>query len=244
MSRPIRPSLDPLILLRDIGKRYRLGQMWIDALKDVSLSIGRSELIGVAGPSGSGKSTLLNVIGLIDPPQSGDVIFDGGSVRAMTDDTLADLRNQRVGFVFQSFNLVPVLSALDNVALPLTVRGVRSGEARERAADWLGRVGLASFAQRRPDLLSGGQRQRVAIARALVTSPALVVADEPTANLDSVNSDKVLDLLIEMTHESGATCVLSTHDERVLRRVRRRIELSDGKVERDSATDALRVCVE
>lgn len=219
-----------MIELKGVERRFNLGRTTVGALNGIDLSIGQGEMLAVWGPSGSGKSTLLNILGLIDEPDEGVIRFDGQTVNHRDDDALAACRNRGVGFVFQSFHLVPVFSALRNVMLPLLIQGWSAAAARPRAAQWLERVGLSGFAMQRPDRLSGGQRQRVAIARALVTHPKLVVADEPTANLDTANSDLVLDLLCEMSRSEQVTCVFATHDQRLMERARRHIQLRDGRI--------------
>ncbi|MGP8431856.1 ABC transporter ATP-binding protein [Paraburkholderia fungorum] len=208
------------------------------ALADVSLTIRHGEFAAIWGPSGSGKSTLLNLLALIDAPTRGTLRFQGRDLATLSDNALADLRSRQIGFVFQSFNLIPVLSALENVALPLAVQGVRRAEALVRAHEWLVRVGLERFASFRPDRLSGGQRQRVAIARALVGTPSLVVADEPTANLDSHTSTEIIDLMLKLNAETGVTCIFSTHDPRLLERVLRHLHLRDGAVLDHAYVDA------
>ncbi|MDD4965166.1 MAG: ABC transporter ATP-binding protein [Gallionella sp.] len=222
-----------LLQLREVRRRFMLGETAIDALHSVSLDIHAGEFLAVWGPSGSGKSTLMNLIGLIDSPTSGEIYFDGQDISTLDDDALTAFRGQKIGFVFQSFNLVPVLSALENVMLPLQIRGVNEAEARSRAATALAEVGLEKFVSSRPDKLSGGQRQRVAIARALVVSPKLVIADEPTANLDSENSRIIVDLMREMNRAKGVTFVFTTHDPRLLDHVDRKILLRDGAIESD-----------
>lgn len=223
----------PLIRLDAVRRRYALGEGSVEALKGISLTIAEGEFLAVWGPSGSGKSTLLNMLGLIDFPSEGEVEVAGASIKGMSDDHLADYRNRNVGFVFQGFNLVPVLSALENTMLPLQIQGVRDVAARSRARQCLVDVGLADLLSARPDKMSGGQRQRVAIARALVTNPRLVVADEPTANLDSENGFMVIDLMRRLNRSSGVTFVFATHDQRLLDGVGRRILLRDGCIESD-----------
>ena len=220
-----------LFELSNIHRNFALGETRVHALRGVDLTISRGESVAIWGPSGSGKSTLLNLLGLIDAPDEGTVRFEGRDARTLSDDALTDCRNRKIGFVFQGFNLVLVLTALENVMLPLQIQGLEGGAARRRAGEWLARVGLERFAGFRPDKLSGGQRQRVAIARALVTGPALVIADEPTANLDSENSRAVIDLLQHLNAETGVTCVFSTHDPRLLEHVPRRVRLVDGRIE-------------
>ena len=222
-----------LFSLTNIQRHFALGETTVQALRGIDLNIARGESVAIWGPSGSGKSTLLNLLGLIDAPNAGDLHFDGQDVHALPDHALPDTRNRKISFVFQGFNLVPVLTALENVMLPLQIRGISAASAKKRAADWLAHVGLERFAAHRPDKLSGGQRQRVAIARALVIEPMLVIADEPTANLDSENSRAVIDLLQKMNHETGVTCVFSTHDPRLLDHVPRHVCLADGRIESD-----------
>ena len=223
----------PLLQLRDIRRRFLLGETAIDALHGISLDIHAGEFLAVWGPSGSGKSTLMNLIGLIDTPTAGEIHFDSQPVQALSDDALTDFRARRIGFVFQNFNLVPVLSALENVMLPLQIRGIAAPQARQKAADALRDVGLERFAASLPDKLSGGQRQRVAIARALVVEPRLVIADEPTANLDSENSRMVVELMREMNRSHRVTFAFTTHDPRLLEHVDRKILLRDGRIESD-----------
>ena len=226
----------PLVRVQDAHRRFHLGETVVKALDGVSLDIHAGEFMAVWGPSGSGKSTLMNLVGLIDAPDDGRVWFDNQDSRTLDDDALTAFRGQRIGFVFQSFNLVPVLSALENVMLPMQIAGTGKSEARERAAQALAEVGLERFAASRPDRLSGGQRQRVAIARALAIRPRLVIADEPTANLDSENSRMVVDLMREMNRAHGVTFVFTTHDPRLLDHVDRKVLLRDGRIERDEVT--------
>ncbi len=223
----------PLFTLEGVERSFALGSTRVRALRGVNLTVRRGEQIAIWGPSGSGKSTLLNILGLVDRADAGRVVFDGQDIASLGHDALTDLRSRKIGFVFQSFNLVPVLSALENVMLPLQVQGLAAGVARGRARDWLDRVGLSASAAARPDQLSGGQRQRVAIARALIAEPMLVIADEPTANLDSVNSQAVIDLMQQMNRATGVTCVFSTHDPRLLDKVPRRVLMSDGLIGED-----------
>ncbi len=223
----------PLLRIRDIRRRFMLGETTIDALRGVSLDIHAGEFLAVWGPSGSGKSTLMNIIGLIDAPTSGEVWFDNEDTHRLDDDAITDFRGRRIGFVFQSFNLVPVLSALENVMLPLQIHGIAESTACSRAARALDDVGLANFHDVRPDKLSGGQRQRVAIARALAVEPRLVIADEPTANLDSENSRMIVDLMREMNRSKEVTFVFTTHDPRLLEHVERKILLRDGMIVQD-----------
>lgn len=231
----MKSDLDPEIILRirDVRRRFMLGETAIDALHGVSLDVGSGEFLAVWGPSGSGKSTLMNIIGLIDMPTSGEVWLDGKDTHSLKDDQITEYRGKKIGFVFQSFNLVPVLSAVENVMLPLQIQGLPESQAKERATAMLVDVGLEKFMHQRPDKLSGGQRQRVAIARALVVQPRLIIADEPTANLDSENSRMVVDLMREMNRSKGVTFVFTTHDPRLLEHVDRKILLRDGAIEKD-----------
>ncbi len=229
-------SKSVLLQLRDVSRRFMLGETVIDALHPLQLDINSGEFLAVWGPSGSGKSTLMNLIGLIDAPTSGEIFFSGQSTINLSDDQLTAFRCHNIGFIFQGFNLVPVLSALENVMLPLQIRGINDGQARELATAALQDVGLDRFIRSRPDKLSGGQRQRVAIARALVISPKLVVADEPTANLDSENSLMIIEMMREMNRAKGVTFVFTTHDPRLLEHVDRKVLLRDGFIQRDEVT--------
>jgi putative ABC transport system ATP-binding protein len=227
---------EPILKLRNIKRRFMLGETSIDALNSVSLDIHAGEFLAVWGPSGSGKSTLMNIIGLIDTPTKGEVSFEGRDTHLLGDDALTDFRGQKIGFVFQNFNLVPVLSALENVMLPLQIQGIATHEASIHATNALVDVGLDKFQHALPDKLSGGQRQRVAIARALVVNPKLVIADEPTANLDSENSRMVVDLMRQMNRARNVTFVFTTHDPRLLEHVDRKILLRDGNIASDEVT--------
>lgn len=238
MSR-IGPPL--LVELRQVGKIYHLGESRITALKGVNLSIHRGEFVAVWGPSGSGKSTLCNLIGLLDTCSSGTVHFEAQDVTALSDDQRSELRNRAIGFVFQSFNLIPVLSALENVMLPLQIAGVSTARAKRAARKRLAEVGLDDHAAHRPAKLSGGQQQRVAIARALVTDPALVIADEPTANLDSENALRITELMRRLNSDNGTTFVFSTHDQRLLERVERQILMQDGEIIDDRSPERLEI---
>lgn len=225
------------IEIRGLTKTYRLGHTSVEALRGIDLSIDAPEIIGVVGPSGSGKSTLLNILGGIDLATSGSVAINGEELSSMNDDARTALRRREIGFIFQSFNLIPVLTALENIELPLMALGVGKKERRERAIALLERVGLLGEAAQRPDELSGGQRQRVAVARALVIKPRLVLADEPTANLDGESGRNVLELMHEMNHEMKTTFLLSTHDPRVLPYLDRRVYLEDGRITRTEAME-------
>ncbi len=220
----------PLIEMTKISKDYFLGETVVHALREVDLPIEKGEFVAVWGPSGSGKTTLLNLIGVIDHYTSGRLYIDGKEVAGLSDDKRSELRNKSVGFIFQGFNLIPVLSALENVMLPLQIRGVSFSEAGEKALSRLEEVGLSDFVRHRPDRLSGGQQQRVAIARALVTNPSLVIADEPTANLDSETSRKIIGLMRNLNEKEKATFIFSTHDQRLLDQVKRLIRLEDGRI--------------
>ncbi len=216
-----------------LTKTYHFGDTEVQALREISLEIEEREFIAVWGPSGSGKSTLCNLIGLLDVPTSGEVMVAGQASSGLTDSRRSDLRNSSIGFVFQNFNLIPVLTALENVMLPLQIKGVPKNEAKSRAERLLIEVELNDRMHHRPQKMSGGQQQRVAIARALVTDPALIIADEPTANLDTRNATLIIDLMRRINHDRGAAFVFSTHDDRLLDRVDRRIHLQDGEIIED-----------
>ncbi|WP_454728463.1 ABC transporter ATP-binding protein [Cellulosimicrobium protaetiae] len=226
------PEPAPVIDLRGARKTYRTGDLEFEALRGVDLRIERGEYVAIVGPSGSGKSTLMNVLGCLDTLTSGTYRLAGDDVADMDETDLASVRNEQIGFVFQQFNLLPSLSALRNVELPLVYRGVAPAERRDRAAEALARVGLADRTANRPGQLSGGQQQRVAVARALVGEPALVLADEPTGNLDSRSTADVLDLL-DALHAQGRTIVLITHEHEVAQRSRRVVRVLDGLVTSD-----------
>jgi putative ABC transport system ATP-binding protein len=224
-------SSNAVVELRGVHKTYHLGEHVIPALQGVSLSVQRGELLALTGPSGSGKSTILNLCGLIDTPDSGDILLNGQKVNGLDEIQRTLLRRDALGFVFQNFNLVPVMTVAENVDYPLFIAGVPAAERRERVAAQLKAVGLLEHAQHRPDALSGGQRQRVAIARALVKRPRLVIADEPTASLDSHTADQVLDLMRELGHAEGAAFVIATHDSRLTGRCDRVLALLDGRLQ-------------
>lgn len=219
-----------LVRLENVAKNYHLGETIVQALKNITLDIDAGEFVAVWGPSGSGKTTLLNLIGAIDEPTAGVVSLEGREIAKLSDDQQSELRNQIIGFIFQNFNLIPVLSALENVMLPLQIQGVSGAEAKKCALQRLDQVGLSDFVKHRPDKLSGGQHQRVAIARALVSNPALVIADEPTANLDSKTAMKIIGLMRDLNKKEGVTFVFSTHDQRLLGQVDRLIQLEDGQI--------------
>lgn len=214
-----------------LKKTYHLGESVIQALKGIDLSIGKGEFVAVWGPSGSGKTTLLNLIGAIDEPSGGKLYFKGREIASLSDDKRTELRNRDIGFIFQGFNLIPVLSALENVMLPLQINGTPFKKAKQRALSRLSEVGLSNFVAHRPDKLSGGQQQRVAIARALVTDPSLIIADEPTANLDSDTSYKIISIMRDLNRKEGTTFIFSTHDQRLLDKVGRLVRLEDGVIQ-------------
>jgi ABC-type lipoprotein export system ATPase subunit len=219
----------PLIALERVSRVYRMGEVEVPALDDVSLDIGTGEFVAIVGPSGSGKSTMMNILGCLDRPTHGAYHLAGSAVAELDDDALARLRSRTIGFVFQSYNLLPRTSALDNVATPLLYQGVGRGERMRRARAALERLGLGDRVSHEPSELSGGQQQRVAIARALVTEPALVLADEPTGNLDSHAGAEVMAVLRDL-HDQGRTVVLITHDTDVAASADRQIHLHDGRV--------------
>ncbi len=222
-----------LIEVKNAHKIYQLGETEIAALRGVDLTIDSGDFVAVWGPSGSGKSTLCHLMGVIDQPTEGKIIFEGEDVSLLNDEQQSDLRNRKIGFVFQTFNLVPVLSSLENVMLPLQMQNLDVEEAKARALEMLDRVGLSDFVDQWPKKLSGGQRQRVAIARALVTEPKVVIADEPTANLDSENAIHIIELMRKLDHTIGTSFIFSTHDERLLNRVDRKVHLQDGLISED-----------
>ncbi len=220
-----------IVRLENVSKRYRLGEQEVTALADLSLAIDEGEFAALAGPSGSGKTTALNLIGCIDTASSGRVVVDGHDVSGRTPDELAELRAKTLGFIFQTFNLLPVLSAEENVEYPLVnIQRLPRAERRERVAYFLNMVGLSRFAGHRPNQLSGGQRQRVAIARALATHPRIVLADEPTANLDHQSGEGILQLMKHINETAGTTFIFSTHDARVMAMASRLIRISDGRI--------------
>ncbi|MBI4818885.1 MAG: ABC transporter ATP-binding protein [Deltaproteobacteria bacterium] len=222
---------EAIVRVQNVKKTYRLGETTVTALDGVSLDLASGEFSALVGASGSGKSTLLNLVGCIDDPDEGSVILDGQDVGKLDDDSKSRLRNRKIGFIFQSFNLVPVLSVSENVELPLLIHAQTTAEERrERVQRALADVGISEYVHHAPDKLSGGQRQRVAIARALVTEPALVLADEPTANLDSVTTHRIVDLMLELNQRRGVTFFFSTHDEKLMSRVGRIIHIQDGQI--------------
>lgn len=225
-------SPQPLIVLEGITKHYRMGSEIVQALRGIDLTIARNEYVAIMGPSGSGKSTLMNVIGCLDTPTSGRYLLEGADVSSLEDAELAAIRNRKIGFVFQTFNLLPRATALKNVELPLIYAGIPPQERRERAIAALESVGLGDRLRHRPSELSGGQRQRVAIARALVTRPSLILADEPTGNLDSKTGAEIM-ALFERIWREGNTLIVVTHEDDIARYARRIIRLRDGRIESD-----------
>ncbi len=224
--------MQSIIKLSNIAKAYKIGTETIHALRSVSLDIYKNEYVALMGPSGSGKSTLMNVLGCLDTPSSGEYILNGVSVAQMLDNELAEVRNKEIGFVFQSFNLLPRSTALENVMLPLIYAGFSKAERIKRGTEVLEQVGLGERMLHKPNELSGGQRQRVAIARALVNHPAIILADEPTGNLDSKTSIEIMGLLQDI-HKNGNTIILVTHEEDIAQHAHRIVRLKDGLVERD-----------
>lgn len=222
-----------IIRLEDICRIYRVGSQEVRALDGVSLSVYKNEYVAIMGPSGSGKSTLMNILGCLDSPDSGRYVLNGVDVSEMDDGELADARNREIGFVFQSFNLLPRYNALENVALPMVYAGVPAGERREKAAQALRSVGLEDRMDHRPNELSGGQRQRVALARALINSPSIILADEPTGNLDTHTSVEIMRLFDEI-YRNGNTVIVVTHEEDIAAYAHRVIRLRDGRVESDT----------
>jgi putative ABC transport system ATP-binding protein len=233
VSAPPTAPGHPVIEVLDASKTYELGQFKVRALRDVSLRIERGDFVAIMGSSGSGKSTLMNILGCLDLPTSGRYLIDGVNVAYMDEDELSDLRNRKIGFIFQSFNLVPRTSAVANVELPLAYAGLKAGERKRRAERALRSVGMADRLSHQPSELSGGQQQRVAVARAIVTNPTLILADEPTGNLDSHSTEDVLRIFARLNGE-GRTVVLITHEPDVAEQAKRVVRLSDGEVIEDS----------
>ena len=230
------PSPDVVILTHRLTREYVMGAEVVHALRGVDIQIRKNEYVACMGPSGSGKSTLMNLIGCLDTPTAGEYWLNSQKVSDLTDDELARIRNKEIGFVFQTFNLLPRADSLHNVELPLIYAGLGAKERRQRAARALERVGLGDRMDHRPNELSGGQRQRVAIARALVNEPSILLADEPTGNLDSATGNEIMALFQEL-HDAGQTIVLVTHEHDIAAHARRQIHLLDGKVERDERTE-------
>ncbi len=222
-----------IIHIEDVAKIYQMGVEKIHALRSVSLDIGKNEYIAIMGPSGSGKSTMMNILGCLDTPSKGEYLFEGESVAEMNDNELADIRNRKIGFVFQTFNLLARASTLKNVELPLVYAGLKKDERQKRALDALESVGLGDRTHHKPNELSGGQRQRVAIARALVTRPSIILADEPTGNLDSKTGVEIMRLFGELW-KKGNTVILVTHEEDIARHAHRIVRIRDGMIESDT----------
>ena len=229
-----RPASQIAVELRGVTRQYRLGKTLIPALRNVDVEFRRGEFTVVAGPSGSGKTTLLNIVGCIDKPDAGRIVVDGQDVTEERLHRLAALRNRHFGYVFQTFNLLPVLTAYENVELPLLLGGTPAGERRQKVETILKRVGLLDHRRHRPNALSGGQRQRVAIARALVTAPLAVLADEPTASLDSRTADEIVSLMKELNESENVTFIFSTHDPRIISKARRVLWMADGYIQEEA----------
>jgi len=236
---PVEVPRDAIIVTRNLQREYDMGGEVVHALQGADLVIRKNEFVAIMGPSGSGKSTLMNLIGCLDSPTGGEYWLNGHRVSELGDDELARIRNKEIGFVFQTFNLLPRASALHNVELPLVYAGLGGRDRRELAAEALKRVGLGDRMQHRPNELSGGQRQRVAIARALVNKPSILLADEPTGNLDSATSEEIM-TLFEALYREGQTILLVTHEADIATHARRQVHLKDGRVERDFATEGRR----
>lgn len=226
-------AINTIIEARDIHKEYRMGTQTVHALRGVSFEIKKNEYVAIMGPSGSGKSTMMNIIGCLDTPSKGDYILNGHDVKKLSDNQLAEVRNREIGFVFQTFNLLPRSTALANVELPLIYSGVRSADRKKRAVEVLEKVGLGDRMDHKPNELSGGQRQRVAIARALVNNPSILLADEPTGNLDSKTGQEIMELFEDL-YKAGNTIILVTHEEDIAAHARRIIRLRDGLLESDT----------
>ena len=231
-KRQTEPNPSAALSLRDVVKTYDMGAIQVHALRGVSLDIGTNEYVSIMGPSGSGKSTLMHVIGCLDVPTSGTYTLEGQTVAEMSENQLAEIRNEQIGFVFQTFNLIPRVSIFSNVELPLVYAGISRGERKRRAMAAIEKVGLTDRMKHKPNELSGGQRQRVAIARALVCNPSIILADEPTGNLDSKTGAEIMDIL-DGLHDDGQTIILVTHEDYIAKHARRTIRLLDGLIESD-----------
>jgi putative ABC transport system ATP-binding protein len=225
-----------LVQVEAVTRKFPLDHSYVSALDNVNLRVTAGEFLAIAGPSGSGKSTLLNLIGCIDKPTAGRILIDCVDTSTLNPARMTELRRRKIGFVFQTFNLIPVFTAAENVEFPLLVQGIAAGERRGRVAEALQSVGLSARANHRPDLLSGGERQRIAVARAIVHRPALVLADEPTANLDTRNATQLIDLMRDLNQRLGLTFLFSTHDARLLEHTPRIVRLTDGQVTSDTHT--------
>ena len=232
---------ETLITLERVSKVYQIGEENFSALNDVSLKVGKGAFMSFVGPSGSGKTTLLNLIGGLDRPTTGQVFFKGANLENMGRSQLAAYRRENIGFIFQTFNMLPVYSIYENVLYPLILNGLKESHVRERGENMVAKVGLMDQINKKPAQLSGGQCQRVAIARALVKDPMLILADEPPANLDSENSHQILELMRELNHEYKAAVIFSTHDEKVTRYIRREVRLEDGRVSWDESRNSAEI---
>ncbi|MEE9384325.1 MAG: ABC transporter ATP-binding protein [Nannocystaceae bacterium] len=221
------------VVMRNVSKKYRQGKLDVLALRGVDLEVAPGEFVALTGPSGSGKTTALNLIGALDEPSSGEVFLEGKNLALLTRSQRSRLRRDRIGFVFQAYNLVPVLTAYENAEMVLALQGVSLAERKQRVMSLLAEVGLEGMEHRRPDELSGGQQQRVAIARAIASDPAVALADEPTANVDSETAERLLTIMEKLNRERGATFIFSTHDPRVMERARRIVRMVDGRIESD-----------
>jgi len=228
---------DALVSVEDVTRKFPLDHNAVTALNHVSFQVNAGEFLAIAGPSGSGKSTLLNLIGCIDKPTSGRILINSVNASTLSPARTTQLRRETIGFVFQTFNLIPVFTASENVEFPLLVQGVSASDRRKRVGEALESVGLSARAHQRPDLLSGGERQRIAVARAIVHHPALVLADEPTANLDTQNATQLIDLMRDLNRSLGLTFIFSTHDQRLLEHTPRIVRLCDGQVISDTSTE-------
>lgn len=232
------PNTEIVVDVHGVTKDYQQGEITVHALRGLDLQVKRGEFLAICGPSGSGKSTLLNLIGALDAPTSGKVVVDGHNLNEMSRKERSHLRRDRIGFVFQAYNLMPILTAYENAESVLALQGVPEADRKKRVTDLLHEVGLKGLEDRRPDQLSGGQQQRVAIARAIASEPAVVLADEPTANVDSETANNLLAIMEKLNAERGVTFIFSTHDPRVMKRARRIVNIVDGAVESDITKDA------
>ncbi|MGK9368769.1 ABC transporter ATP-binding protein [Melioribacter sp. Ez-97] len=223
-----------IIRTENLGKTYQDNGVPVEALKDINVSIGKGEYVVIAGPSGSGKTTLLNLLGALDTPTTGKVFFMGENLSDKSKKELSEFRLNNLGFIFQAYNLIPVLTALENIEFSMMLKGIPEKERREKALELMNELGIGELANKRPNEMSGGQQQRVAVARAIVNNPGLVLADEPTANLDSNTANNLLDLMEKMNREKNITFIFSSHDQKVIDRAKRLIILKDGRIEEDS----------
>ena len=228
---------EPIVRVTNLTKNYWQGNVEVPAVRGLSLTVAKGEFMAVSGPSGSGKSTTLNIIGALDEPTSGSVFLEGKDLCTLSRSALSRLRRDRIGFVFQAYNLIPVLTAYENAEIVLSLQGVEARERRDRVMALLAEVGLEGMEHRRPDELSGGQQQRVAIARAIVANPAVVLADEPTANVDSETADRLLSIMEKLNRDHGVTFIFSTHDPKIMERALRNVRLMDGRIASDERKD-------